>query len=138
MQVGEEGGFGSTDAIQALSVQRLGDDGEIRIESEQNCLRGIEKFMDAINGDDVEEVLKYYSSQRDIQEPVWTRWMTTVKADVMVVENWSQIYVTMIVIKSTKKASSHLAKVATNALALMKTKDTSKCNTLSFYARILL
>ena len=79
------------DAIQALVVQRLGDDGDIQIELEQSCLRGIEKFMDAINGDDVEEVLKYYSSPRDIQEPVWTRWMTTVKAAVMVVENWSLI-----------------------------------------------
>ena len=43
----------------------------------------------------------------------------------------------MIVIKSTKKASSRLAIVATDALALMKTKATEKCSTPSFYAQLL-
>ena len=78
-RIREEGGIGLADAIQALVIQRLGDDGEIQMELEQNCLRGIEKFMNAINGDDVDEVLKYYQSPRNIQEPVWTCLMTTVK-----------------------------------------------------------
>ena len=56
-RIREEGGIGLADAIQALVIQRLADDGEIQMELEQNCFRGIEKFMNAINGDDVEEVI---------------------------------------------------------------------------------
>ena len=63
--------------------------------------------------------------------------MTTVRAAVMVVDNWAQIYVTMIVVKSSKKSSSHLAKTATDALALMKTKAGKEDNTPLFYAQLL-
>ena len=42
------------------------------MELEHNCLRGLQKFFGVINGDDVEEVLKYFLSLRDIEELVLT------------------------------------------------------------------
>ena len=136
-RIREEGGIEMADAIQALVVQKLVDDGNMQMELERSCLQGLETFMDAINGDDIEEVLGYFLSPRDMQEPVWTRWMTTVRAAIMVVDNWAQIYVTMIIVKSSKKSSSHLAKTATDALALMKTKADKEDNTPLFYAQLL-
>ena len=76
----EEGGIELADSVQALVVQRVVDNGEMQEELEHNCSQGFEKFIDAINSDDIEEVLEYFRSPRNIQEPVWTRWMTTVHA----------------------------------------------------------
>ena len=72
----------------------------MQVELERNCLQGLERFMDAINGDEIDKVLQYFLSPRDIQEPVWTRWTTTVKAAVMVIDNWPQIYATLVAIKN--------------------------------------
>ena len=93
--------------------------------------------MDAVNSDATEEVLQYYRSPRDIQEPVWTRWMTTVKAAIMVVDNWVEIYATLVAIKNSKKSSSHLGKTAADALSLMKTKAADDDHTPLFYAQLL-
>ena len=81
--------------------------------------------------------MRYFLSPRGMQEPVWTRWMTTVKAAIMVVDNWPQIYATLIAIKNSKKASSRLSKTAVDALALMKTKAVDDDRTPLFYARLL-
>jgi hypothetical protein len=42
----------------------------------------------------------------------------------LIVGNWSIIYATMVVAKTSKKISSHLAKTASSALMLMETKAT--------------
>ena len=76
----EEGGIELSDAIQARVIEHLVEDGNMQVELERNCLQGLERFMDAINGDEIDEVLQYFLSPCNIQEPVWTRWMTTVKA----------------------------------------------------------
>ena len=72
----------------------------MQVELERNCLQGLKRFMDAINGDEIDEVLQYFLSPCNIQEPVWTRWMTSVKAAVMVMNNWPQIYTTLVTIKN--------------------------------------
>jgi len=133
----EEGGIELADSVQALVVQRVVDNGEMQEELEHNCSQGFEKFIDAINSDDIEEVLEYFRSPRNIQEPVWTRWMMTVHAATMVVDNWPQIYATLVAVKNSKKASSHLAKTANDALSLMKTKAAECDKVPLFYAQLL-
>ena len=63
--------------------------------------------------------------------------MTMIKAAIMVVDNWPTVYATMIAIKNSKKESSQLAKTATDALALMKTKAIDDDRTPLFYAQLL-
>ena len=133
----EEGGIELADSVQALVVQRVVDNGEMQEELEHNCSQGFEKCVDAINSDDIEEILEYFRSPRNIQEPVWTRWMTTVHAATMVVDNWPQIYATLVAVKNSKKASSHLAKTANDALSLMKTKAAECDKVPLFYAQLL-
>ena len=65
------------DAIQALAVEQIVGDKNMQTELESNCSQGLENFIDAINSDGIEE---------DVQEHVWTRWMTTVKASIMVAD----------------------------------------------------
>ena len=89
---------------------------------ESNCLHGLEICMNANNSNGIEEVTQYYLSPRNMQEPVWTMWMTTVIAAIMVVDNWSQICATLVAIKHSKKRSSHLAKAVVDALSLLKSK----------------
>lgn len=88
----------------------------------QNCLQGLDKLMDNTSSDDLEGVLQHYVLSRNIQEPVWTRWMARVKTAVVVVDNWSIIYATMVVVKTSKKTSLQLAKTVLDAFMLMKTK----------------
>ena len=136
-RVKEEGGIELADSVQALVVQNLVDDGNIQSELESNCSQALDQFMDAVNSDEIDEVLKYFRSPRDMQEPVWTRWMTTVKAAMMVVGHWVEIYAMMVAIKNSKKSSSHLGKTAADALSLMKTKAADDDRTPVFYAQLL-
>ena len=93
--------------------------------------------METLEGDDIEAVMELMKAPRNMQDPVWTRWMTTVKAAILVVDRWTIIYFTMVACKSSKKASSSLAKTATDALSLMRTKASNECSTPSFKAELL-
>ena len=106
----EEGGIKLADAIHTLVVGQIVGDENMQTEMESNCSQSLGKFMDAINSNKIEEVMQYCLSPCNVQKPVWTRWMTIVKAAIMAVDNWSQIYTTLIAIKNSEKALSHLPK----------------------------
>ena len=47
------------------------------------------RFTQLLTKGDGEEFAKFMAeSPRDIQNPVWTRWMNTIKTTVVVLENW--------------------------------------------------
>ena len=71
-RVKEEGKTELSGAIQALVIKHRVEGGNMQVEMERNCLQGLGRFIDAINVDEKDEVLQYFISPCDTQEPVWT------------------------------------------------------------------
>ena len=136
-KIKSEGGIQLRDEIQALVVDQIVNDQQWQEKAAKNCVHAFDSLMETIDGDDIEKLDEIIKASRNVQDPVWTRWMTTLRAAILVVDNWTICYFTMIVCKASKKASSNLAKTANDALLLMDTASSGDCETPSFYAQLL-
>ena len=90
-RIKEEGGIKLSDDIRGMVVDELVNNQNWQKEAEENCTRSFDKVMLTIDGDDAEKVLELMRAPRNMQDAVWTWWMTTIKAAIMVVDNWTII-----------------------------------------------
>ena len=116
-----EGGLELLDEIKRKVVKKLMTDKGWKKEAAENCLDGLEKLCAQYEEKDIDEVAFF----RNLQEPVWTRWGSTLAMAHFLEENWTLVYFMLVAVCQTKKASLSIAKTAGDALAMMKTKAQS-------------
>ena len=61
-------------------------------------------------------------SPRNIQQPIWTRWGTSIKTEAILLDNWTGVYFLGIGVKSYFKSDSHVWKLACCLISLMNEK----------------
>ena len=61
-------------------------------------------------------------SPRDIQDPIWTRWGTTIVTEAVFLDNWSSTYFLSVGVKSYFDTKSHVWKLACTMISLMNEK----------------
>ena len=113
-----EGGLELLDEIKRMVIEKLMNDLEWTNEAADNCMACLEEFMAQYENVDINEAM----FARLLQEPVWTRWGTTLLMAAFLEKNWTLIYFMLVAVVQSKKASLAITKTAGDALAMMKTK----------------
>lgn len=91
-------------------------------EAAENCVLAADALFELLSSETCEDIEQAMKGERNIQEPVWTRWMTVLRAIALLKEKWTIFYFTLVAVKQSKKTSSYLHKLALDGLMLMRTK----------------
>jgi len=117
-----EGGIELLDEIKAMVVFKLIESGEWQEEATRNNVVALDEILNTLNEADEDALLELIKFERNLQEPVWTRWKTTLAMAKFLKENWTTVYFMLAAVSDSKKTTLAITKTAQDALSLMKVK----------------
>ena len=121
-RIKQEGGIELLDEIRAMVVDELVNNENWQREAAENCVLAADSLFELLSSEAFEDIEQAMKGERNLQMPVWTRWMTVLKAVALLKEKWTIFYFTLVAVKQSKKVSSYLAQTAIDGLKMMRTK----------------
>ena len=111
----DEGGIELSDEVNSSVLRNLIENEEWQEEAAKNSLQALDALLSKVEDNEIES-LQLYDSVRNLQLPVWTRWMTSIKAARIMKERWHIIYFHCVAIIQSKKSTAYLRKLAQKML----------------------
>ena len=115
----EEGGIQLIDTLWALVQNEMVNNSKWAEIGRMHSPQAWKAFLDKVESFDENEIaslgelVKFLTqAPRDIQDPIWTRWQTTIKTGKIFLENYMSVYFLVVGVKTKYKVDSHPWKLA--------------------------